>query len=522
MAQYAAAVDQGTTGTRFMIFDRQGQVVASMYEEHTQIYPQPGWVEHDAGEIWAKTRRVIAGAMSEGNIRPAEITGIGVTNQRETTVVWDPTTGEPLCNAVVWQDTRTRELCQRLIADGLEPTFREKTGLPIATYFSGPKLKWLLDHVPGLREKAEAGEAVFGNVDTWVIWNLTGGPQGNTPSPSKGDALSLSKGGAHVTDVTNASRTMLMNLRTLDWDDELLEILSIPRPMLPTIRPSSDPDLYGTTQADGPVGGPVPVCGDLGDQQAALFGQTCYNEGEAKNTYGTGCFMLLNTGLEPIPSKSGLLTTVAYGLPEGTTYALEGSIAITGAAVQWLRDNLGLIQSAAETEQVAQSVEDAGGIYFVPAFSGLFAPYWDMDARGVIVGLTRYVTRAHIVRATLEAICYQTRDVLEAMRADSGIELTALKVDGGATVNDFLMQLQADVLGVPVVRPVVHETTALGAAYAAGLATGLWSGLDELRANWCVDRVFEPQWDEARREEAYAGWKKAVERSRGWVGENDK
>jgi len=505
MAQYAAAVDQGTTGTRFMIFDRQGQVVASMYEEHTQIYPQPGWVEHDAGEIWAKTRRVIAGALTKGNIRPEEIAGIGITNQRETTVVWDPDTGEPLCNAIVWQDTRTRELCQHLIADGLEPTFREKTGLPIATYFSGPKLKWLLDHVPGLRKKAEAGEAVFGNVDTWVIWNLTGGPEG----------------GAHVTDVTNASRTMLMNLRTLDWDEELLEILSVPPQMLPVIRSSSDPVLYGTTRTGGPVGGAVPVCGDLGDQQAALFGQTCYDVGEAKNTYGTGCFMLLNTGPDPVPSESGLLTTVAYGLPEGTTYALEGSIAITGAAVQWLRDNLGLIQSAAETEGVAQSVKDSGGIYFVPAFSGLFAPYWDMDARGVIVGLTRYVTRAHIVRATLESICYQTRDVLEAMRADSGIELTALKVDGGATVNNFLMQLQADVLGVPVVRPVVHETTALGAAYAAGLATGLWPGLDALRANWGVDRVFEPQWDEARREEAYAGWKKAVERSRGWVGGNE-
>jgi len=503
MTKYAAAVDQGTTGTRFMVFDRQGQVVASMYEEHTQIYPQPGWVEHDAGEIWAKTRRVIGGTLAEARIRPAEIAGIGITNQRETAVVWDPATGEPLCNAVVWQDTRTRELCQQLIADGLEPTFRQKTGLPVATYFSGPKLTWLLDHVPGLREKAQAGKAVFGNVDTWVLWNLTGGP----------------RGGAHVTDVTNASRTLLMNLATLEWDDELLEILSIPRQMLPAIRPSSDPAFYGTTRADGPVSGAVPVCGDLGDQQAALFGQTCYAVGEAKNTYGTGCFMLLNTGSNPVPSRSGLLTTVAYGLPEGTTYALEGSIAITGAAVQWLRDNLGLIQSAAETESIAQSVEDAGGIYFVPAFSGLFAPYWDMDARGAIVGLTRYVTRAHLVRATLEAICYQTRDVLEAMRADCGVELAALKVDGGATVNNFLMQLQADVLGVPVVRPVVHETTALGAAYAAGLATGLWSSLDELRANWGVDRVFEPAWSEARRAEAYAGWQKAVERSRGWVGE---
>jgi len=504
MARYAAAIDQGTTGSRFMVFDRRGEVVVSMYEEHAQITPQPGWVEHDAGEIWTKTQRVIAGALEKGGISPTEIAGVGITNQRETTVVWDPTTGEPLCNAVVWQDTRTRELCQQLIADGLEPTFRRKTGLPVATYFSGPKLKWLLDHVPGLREKAKAGEALFGTVDTWLIWNLTGGPLRQAQ-------------GKHVTDVTNASRTMLMDLRTLDWDDELLEILTIPRRMLPQIRPSSDPAFYGPAHADGPLGGEVPVCGDLGDQQAALFGQTCYDVGEAKNTYGTGCFMLLNTGSELVPSQSGLLTTVAYGLPEGTTYALEGSIAVTGAAVQWLRDNLGLIQSAAETEPVARSVEDAGGVYFVPAFSGLFAPYWDMDARGVIVGLTRYVARAHLVRATLEAICYQTRDVLEAMRADAGVELTALKVDGGATVNDFLMQLQADVLGVEVVRPKVHETTALGAAYAAGLATGLWAGLDELRANWGVDRVFEPRWDAARREEAYAGWKRAVERSRGWM-----
>jgi glycerol kinase len=504
MTEYAAAIDQGTTGSRFMVFDRQGSVVASSYEEHAQITPQPGWVEHDAGEIWIKTARVIADALEKGGISPQDIVGIGVTNQRETTVVWDPATGEPLCNAIVWQDTRTRELCQQLAADGLEPTFRQKAGLPITTYFSGPKLKWLLDHTPGLQEQAEAGRAVFGTIDTWIIWNLTG---------------------AHVTDVTNASRTMLMNLRTLDWDDDLLDILSIPRQMLPAIRPSSDPSLYGTTRPDGPFGRVVPVCGALGDQQAALFGQTCYDVGEAKNTYGTGCFMLLNTGAEPIPSESGLLTTVAYGLPGRVTYALEGSIAIAGSAVQWLRDNLGLIQDAGESEAVARSVEDTGGIYFVPAFSGLFAPYWDMDARGVIVGLTRYVTRAHIVRATLEAICYQTRDVLEAMQADAGsipeanIKLTTLKVDGGASANDFLMQLQADVLGVNVVRPAVHDTTALGAAYAAGLATGLWSDLKELRANWSVERAFEPRWSEAQREEAYAGWKRAVERSRGWIEE---
>ena len=501
MARYAGAVDQGTTGTRFMVFDREGQVAASMHEEHTQIYPQPGWVEHDMGEIWTRTQRVVAAALDAGGIDPRDLAAIGVTSQRETTVVWDPSTGEPLCNAVVWQDTRTRELCQRLVANGLESLFREKTGLRVATYFSGPKLKWLLEHVPGLRDKAEAGKAVFGTPDAWLIWNLSGGP----------------RGGAHVTDVTNASRTMLMNLRTLDWDEELLEILSIPRRMLPEIRPSSAPVPYGTTWVGGPVGVEVPICGDLGDQQAALFGQACYDVGGAKNTYGTGCFMLLNTGAEPVLSKSGLLTTVAYGLPEGTTYALEGSIAAAGAAVQWLRDKLGLIQTAAETEAIGRSVDDAGGIYFVPAFSGLFAPHWDMDARGVIVGLTQYVTRAHIVRATLEAICYRTRDVVEAMYADSGITLTALKVDGGATVNEFLMQLQADVLGVPVARPVVHETTALGAAYAAGLATGLWSSLDELEANWRVDHAFEPAWDEARREAAYAGWQKALVRSREWV-----
>jgi glycerol kinase len=500
-AKYVAAVDQGTTGTRFMIFDRQGQIVSSSYEEHEQIYPQPGWVEHDASEIWAKTRRVIGSTLAGSRIATADIAGIGVTNQRETTLVWDPRTGEPLYNAIVWQDTRTRDMCQRLQANGLEETFRTKAGLPIAIYFSGPKLKWMLDNVPGLRKKAERGEAVFGNVDTWLIWNLTGGPGG----------------GAHVTDVTNASRTMLMDLHTLDWDPELLDILGIPSHMLPSIRPSSDPSHYGQTLAKGPLGGSVPVCGDLGDQQAALFGQTCYTPGEAKNTYGTGCFMLLNTGRDTVPSKHGLLTTVAYGLPGGTRYALEGSIAITGAAIQWLRDNLGLIRDAAESEAIAQTVDDAAGVYFVPAFSGLFAPYWDMDARGVIVGLTRYVNRAHLVRATLEAICYQTRDVLGAMQADSDIELRALKVDGGATVNNFLMQLQADILGVPVVRPTVHETTALGAAYAAGLATGLWSGLEELRANWSVEREFAPEWDETRRTDGYRGWKKAIEHARGWA-----
>jgi len=483
-----------------MIFDRRGRVVSSLYEEHRQIYPQPGWVEHDAGEIWAKAQHVMDGVLTESGIPPGDIAGIGITNQRETAVVWDSRTGEPLYNAIVWQDTRTRDICQKLQADGLD-IFRTKAGLPVATYFSGPKITWMLENVPGLRHRAERGEALFGNVDTWLIWNLTGGPVG----------------GAHVTDVTNASRTMLMDLRSLDWDQELLDILGVPRSMLPDIRPSSDPAHYGQTLANGPLSGSVPICGDLGDQQAALFGQTCYAPGEAKNTYGTGCFMLLNTGPDAVPSQNGLLTTVAYGLPTGTTYALEGSIAITGAAVQWLRDNLGLIQDATESETFAASVEDAAGIYFVPAFSGLFAPYWDMDARGVIVGLTRYVTKAHLVRATLESICYQSRDVLEAMRADSGIQLSALKVDGGATVNNFLMQLQADILGVPVVRPTVHETTALGAAYAAGLATGLWDSLEELRANWGVDREFTPGWEEERRAEGYRGWKKAVERTRGWA-----
>ena len=498
---YITAIDQGTTGTRCMVFDRQGQVVGSRYQEHRQIYPQPGWVEHDPDEIWTRTCSAVQDALAECGLSAADIAGVGITNQRETTIVWDPEIGQPLYHAIVWQDTRTRDMCQRLQADGLEAMVHARTGLPIATYFSGPKLRWLLDNVPGLRQKAERGQALFGNVDTWLIWNLTGGPAG----------------GAHVTDMSNASRTMLMDLKSLDWDAQLLEVLGIPRQMLPQIRPSSDPTSYGHTTANGPLGGWVPVCGDLGDQQAALFGQACYGPGEAKNTYGTGCFMLLNTGSQAVPSQNGLLTTVAYGLPSGTTYALEGSIAITGAAVQWLRDNLGLIGTAAESEALAQSVPDTGGTYFVPAFSGLFAPYWDMDARGVIVGLTRYVTRAHLVRATLEAICYQTRDVLEAMRADAGIGLSALKVDGGATVNNFLMQLQADILGMPVVRPTLHETTALGAAYAAGLAAGVWSGLDELRAHWSVDRQFSPTWDEERRAGAYRGWKKAVERTRGWA-----
>jgi glycerol kinase len=502
MANYAAAVDQGTTGTRFMVFSHDGKVVASDYQEHEQIYPRPGWVEHDPMEIWRKTEEVTRGAMQKGGIQAAELAAIGITNQRETTVVWDRNTGQPVYNAIVWQDTRTREICQQLIDEGFEDTVKQKTGLVVATYFSGPKVKWILDNVEGARGRAERGELVFGNIDTWVIWWLTGGPNG----------------GAHITDYTNGSRTMLMDLRRLDWDEEILDKLGIPRSMLPEIRPSSDPDSYGSTRSDGPLGAEVPVSADLGDQQAAVFGQTCYDVGEAKNTYGTGNFMLINTGSEVIPSKSGLLTTAAYGLKKGeSVYALEGSIAVTGAAVQWLRDNLGLIKNAAETETLAREVEDSGGAYFVPAFSGLFAPYWDMYARGAIVGLTRYVDKRHLVRATLESICYQTRDVGEAMETDSGIQLKTLKVDGGATVNDFLMQLQSDILGKPVVRPTVSETTALGAAYGAGLAAGFWSSLDELRKNWQVDRTWEPTWTEDQRESGYRNWKKAVERTREWV-----
>ena len=518
MSNYVAAIDQGTTGTRFMIFDHAGRVVASHYEEHHQIYPQPGWVEHDAGEIWDRTRTTIGGAMAKAGIHAADLAAIGVTNQRETTVVWNPKTGEPYYHALVWQDTRTQTICQKLIDDGKQDFIRAKTGLPIATYFSATKIQWLLENIPGLREKAEHGEAIFGNIDTWVIWNLTGGND--------------KRGGVHITDYTNASRTMLLNLQTLDWDDELLDLFRIPRAMLPQLRPSSDPNLYGFTDPLGPCGGRVSICGDLGDQQAALFGQVGFDAGEAKNTYGTGCFLLLNTGKEIVPSKSGLLTTVASN--GATCYALEGSIAIAGAAVQWLRDNLKIINNADETEAIAQSVADTGGVYFVPAFNGLFAPHWDMYARGILVGMTRYTKREHIVRATLEAICYQTREVIEAMEKDAMGErnqvspkgrnlvsgdgfLKSLKVDGGAVKNNFLMQLQADILGAQVVRPIVNETTALGAAYAAGLAVGFWKSLDELRQNWGIDRVFDPHWDAARREEGYAGWKKAVERSKGWL-----
>lgn len=497
MAKYAAAVDQGTTSTRFMIFDHGGKVVGVDQKEHEQIYPKPGWVEHDPLEIWTRTQEVIEGCLRKSGVEPKEIAAVGVTNQRETTVVWEKTTGKPVYNAIVWQDTRTDKICNDLAADGGQDRLRPKTGLPLATYFSGPKIKWILDNVAGVREKAEKGEVLFGNIDTWVIWNLTGGP----------------RGGAHVTDVSNASRTMLMNLETLDWDAEILKLMGIPRAMLPAVRPSSE--VYG--HARGALEG-IPVSGDLGDQQAALFGQACFSPGEAKNTYGTGCFMLLNTGTAPVPSKSGLLTTLGYKIGnQPAVYCLEGSIAITGALVQWLRDNLKMIESSKDVEGLARTVEDNGGIYFVPAFSGLFAPYWRSDARGVIVGLTRYINRGHIARAALEATAYQTREVLDAMNNDSGVPLTALKVDGGMVYNELLMQFQADVLGVPVIRPKVAETTSLGAAYAAGLAVGFWSNFDELRANWGKDAEWSPKMAVEEREKMHAGWKKAVERTFGWV-----
>jgi glycerol kinase len=497
MAKYAAAVDQGTTSTRFMIFDHAGKVVSVDQKEHEQIYPKPGWVEHDPMEIWVRTQEGIKGALLKAGVDPKDIAAVGVTNQRETTVVWEKATGKPVYNAIVWQDTRTDTICNELAKDGGQDRFRAHVGLPLATYFSGPKIKWVLDNVPGVRAKAEKGEVLFGNIDTWVIWNLTGGPNG----------------GVHVTDVSNASRTMLMNLETLDWDDEILGIMGVPKAMLPAVRASSD--VYGT--AVGDLAG-IPVAGDLGDQQAALFGQTCYDAGEAKNTYGTGCFMLLNTGTKPVPSKSGLLTTLGYKIGnQPAVYALEGSIAITGALVQWLRDNLKIIEKSPEIEALAATVEDNGGIYFVPAFSGLFAPYWRSDARGVIVGMTRYVTRGHIARAALEATAFQTREVLDAMNKDSGVALTALKVDGGMVFNELLMQFQSDILGVPVIRPTVAETTALGAAYAAGMAVGFWSTFEELRANWGQDKAWTPKMSEADREALYKEWKKAVTRTFDWI-----
>lgn len=502
MADFVASIDQGTTSTRCMIFDHNGREVGRHQIEHEQILPRAGWVEHNPTEIWGSTQTAVTSALNHTGLKASDIAALGITNQRETTIVWHRQTGQPYHNAIVWQDTRTDQIAAALDRDGRGEVIRRKAGLPPATYFSGGKLQWLLENVPGLRDDAERGEALFGTPDVWVLWNLTGGVHG----------------GVHITDPTNASRTMLMNLETLDWDDELLGFFDIPRRMLPAIRPSSSPQPYGLTLKDGPMIGEVPITASLGDQQAAMVGQVCLQPGEAKNTYGTGNFLLLNTGEEIVRSENGLLTTVCYQFGDAKpVYALEGSIAVTGSAVQWLRDQLGIISGAADSEALASRVQDNGGVYFVPAFSGLFAPYWRSDARGAIVGLSRFNSNAHIARATLEAICYQSRDVVDAMAADSGVNLEVLKVDGGVTHNELCMQIQADVLGVDVVRPKVAETTALGAAYAAGLAVGYWANPEELRANWQEGRRWTPQWTNQQRAEGYAGWCKAVQRTLDWV-----
>lgn len=502
MADFVGAVDQGTTSTRFMIFDHSGNEVGKHQLEHEQILPQAGWVEHNPVEIWERTSSVIRTALNAQGLHASDLAALGITNQRETAVVWNRKTGRPYYNAIVWQDTRTDRIASALEREGKGDVIRQKAGLPPATYFSAGKVQWILENVDGVREAAEAGDAVFGNTDSWLLWNLTGGTDG----------------GVHITDVTNASRTMLMNLETLDWDDELISFFNIPRQMLPEIRPSSDPNKYGETLANGPLGGVVPLTGDLGDQQAATVGQVCFNPGEAKNTYGTGNFMLLNTGTELVRSKAGLLSTMAYKFgDDAPVYALEGSIAVTGSAVQWLRDQLGIISGASETETLARQVKDNGGVYFVPAFSGLFAPYWRSDARGAIVGLSRFNTNAHLARATLEAICYQSKDVADAMEKDSGVKLEVLKVDGGVTANELCMQMQADILGVPVSKPVVAETTALGAAYAAGLAVGFWNNTDELVQNWNEDKRWNPEWNDEQRADGYKGWEKAVQRTLDWV-----
>ncbi|MFA9431517.1 glycerol kinase GlpK [Egicoccus sp. AB-alg2] len=506
MAEFVGAVDQGTTSTRFMVFDHDGNEVGRHQLEHEQILPRAGWVEHNPVEIWERTSSVLRTTLNRLGLSGRDLAALGITNQRETTVVWNRRSGRPYHNAIVWQDTRTDRIAARLEREGAGDLIRARAGLPPATYFAGGKLQWLLEHVDGLREDAERGEALFGTTDSWLLWHLTGGADG----------------GVHVTDVTNASRTMLMDLETLDWDDELLALFGVPRAMLPEIRPSSDPASYGVTRPGGPLEAEVPLTGALGDQQAAMVGQVCFAPGEAKNTYGTGNFLLLNTGTEVVRSQAGLLTTVCYRFgDQAPVYALEGSIAVTGSAVQWLRDQLGIISGAAESESLARQVPDSGGIVFVPAFSGLFAPYWRSDARGAIVGLSRFNTNAHLARATLEAICYQSKDVADAMAQDSGVALEVLKVDGGVTANDLCMQIQADVLGVPVSRPVVAETTALGAAYAAGLAVGFWKDTDELRENWHEDRRWEPTWDDAQRSAGHARWKKAVERTLGWVDVDD-
>ena len=498
MKHYVGAIDQGTTSTRFIVFDQAAQVVAVAQKEHEQIFPQPGWVEHDALDIWRRAQEVIIEALATRGLRGDDLAAIGITNQRETTVVWERKTGRPVSNAIVWQDMRVADDVSRFAAESGQDAFRAKTGLPLSTYFSSLKLRWILQNVPGLRDRAASGDLLFGNIDAWLIWNLTGGPQG----------------GAHVTDVTNASRTQLLNLQTLDWDDDLLTAFTIPRAMLPQVRSSSE--LYGAARFQ-PISG-VSIAGDLGDQQAALVGQTCFQAGEAKNTYGTGCFLLMNTGERRVASRSGLLTTVAYKFgAQEARYALEGSVAIAGALVQWLRDNLGLIEKSADIEYLAGTVKDNGGVYFVPAFSGLYAPYWKDTARGVIAGLTRYANKGHIARAALEATAFQTREVVEAMEKDAQIGLGSLRVDGGMVSNEALMQFQADILNREVVRPVILETTALGAAYAAGHAVGHFESMEALRAQWAVDRVWKPNLDETQRERMYREWKKAVTRSFDWV-----
>lgn len=502
MGNYIGALDLGTTSNRFIVFDRGGRIVGMDQKEHEQIFPQAGWVEHNPMEIWHNTQAVIRGALAKTGLSGGDIEAIGITNQRETTLLWNKNTGQPYMNAIVWQCTRTNEICRNLAKDGGQDRFRAKTGLPISTYFAGPKIRWILDHVAAARNDAETGTALFGTIESWIIWWLTGGPDG----------------GSHVTDVSNASRTLLMDIQSLTWDEEILSILEIPQQILPKIVPSIDSATWGSTRSDGPFGAQVPVCGALGDQQAALVGQTCFDVGEAKNTYGTGCFLLLNTGTEAVVSEHGMLTTVAYQVRgEKPVYCLEGAIAIAGALVQWLRDNLNFIDHAAEIEELAAKVDDNGGAYIVPAFSGLFAPYWRSDARGVMVGLTRFINRHHIARAVLEAVAYQTLDVAQAMAKDSGVKLNSLRVDGGMVANELLMQFQADILGVPVIRPKITETTALGAASAAALASGFVGGLDELKRNWAMDKTWQPQMSLEQRKKGIAGWKKAVQRTLDWV-----
>ncbi|HUV08917.1 MAG TPA: glycerol kinase GlpK [Spirochaetia bacterium] len=500
--KYIGALDQGTTSTRFLLFNRKGEAVSSHQLEHEQIYPQPGWVEHDPMAIWERAKQVIRGAFEKKGIPPSELEAMGITNQRETSVVWDRDTGKPYYNAIVWQDTRTRDICDGLSAEGGIDRFRKTTGLPISTYFSAPKLAWLFGNIPGLREASENGRACFGTIDTWLIWWLTGGPNG----------------GRHVTDVTNASRTLLFNLESLGWDQDLLAVFDVPRPILPEVRPSIEPATFGTTTVEGFFPGPVPITGILGDQQAALFGQACFEPGESKNTYGTGCFMLTNTGERPVVSRHGLITTVAYKAgKQPARYALEGSVAIAGSLVQWFRDNLGLIGSSGEINDLASQVPDNGGIYFVPAFSGLFAPYWKADARGVIAGMTHSTNKGHLARAVLEATAFQTREIFDAMKLDSGRQIPSLKVDGGMVASELLMQFQADILGIPIIAPSTSETTALGACYAAGLGTGFWSGIEELKKNWTFRKKWEGEMSEEKKERIFRFWKKAVGRTFDWL-----